>query len=252
MNNLLPFPRPSKVRPSRAAMSKSKFLEANQQHITAQHSLYDYLRLEAPELGHKYALSMSFPSNGPHTLYPYAQLAAGSRVVDVGGGSGHITAPLARQFPQLKFIVQDSVETIEYGKSIYRSEGLSIEWQTVNFFQEQPVHGAKVYLLRHILIDHPERTSRQILGCIAKAMDKESRLLIADAIVPDRYGEDSDSLVNALDLHLLCLFNSKERSLQQWKELLGSVAAKELEIVKVWRTEDSVGQEAMLEVKLKE
>lgn len=217
----------------------------------AQHSLYDYLRLENPELGQKYALSMSFPSNGPHTLFPYAQLPAGSQVVDVGGGSGHITAPLARQYPHLKFIVQDSTDTIAYGQSIYGSEGLPIDWQTVNFFQEQPVQGAKVYLLRHILIDHPDYTSLQILGCIANAMDKESRLLIADAIVPDRHGEDSDSLINALDLHLLCLFNSKERSLKQWKELLGSVA-KGLEIVKVWTTGDAVGQESMLEVKLTE
>lgn len=194
---------------------------------------------------------MSAPSNGPHTLYPFANLPAGSRVVDVGGGSGHITAPLAKQYPELNFIVQDSADTIKYGQSVYGSEGLPIEWQTVNFFKEQPVQGAKVYLLRHILIDHPDKTSLQILGCIANAMDKDSHLLIADAVVPDNYGEESDSLVNVLDLHLLCLFNSKERSLKQWKQLLASVG-KELELVKVWTTGDPVGQEAMLDIKLKE
>lgn len=194
---------------------------------------------------------MSLPSQGPHTLYPYAQLPAGSRVVDVGGGSGHITAPLARQHPELKYIVQDGPDTIAYGKSIYGSAGLPIEWQAVDFFKEQPERGARAYILRHILVDWPDRNALQILNCIANAMEKDSRLLICDAIVPDQYGEDSDSLINALDLHLLCMFNSKERSLKQWKELLGSVD-KALEIVKVWSSDDPVGQEALLEAKLKE
>lgn len=184
-------------------------------------------------------------------LYPYDQLPERSRVVDVGGGSGHITAPLARRYPQLSFIVQDSADTIAYGQSVYGSAGLSIEWQAVDFFKEQPVQGAKVYLLRHILIDHPDRTSLQILNCIANAMDRESRILIADTIVPDQYGEESDSLVNVFDFHLLCLFNSKERSLKQWKELLGSVR-RNLEVVKVWQVEGAVSQESLLEVKLTE
>ncbi|KAJ4395788.1 hypothetical protein N0V93_000002 [Gnomoniopsis smithogilvyi] len=218
--------------------------------LGSEQSFYDYMRLENPDLGRKYALSMSAPSHGPHTLYPYAQLPAGSFVVDVGGGSGHITAPLARLYPKLKFVVQDSADTIVYGQSVYGSEGLPIDWQTVNFFKEQPVKSAKVYLLRHVLVDHPDRTSLQVLNCIANAMDEDSRLLIADAIVPDQYGEDSDSLLNVLDLHLLCMFNSKERSLGQWKELLESVE-KDLEIVKVWRTDDSMGQEALMEIKLK-
>lgn len=209
------------------------------------------MRLLNPELGKKYALSMSAPSKGPHTLYPYGQLPAGSCVVDVGGGSGHITAPIAKQHPKINFIVQDSTDTIAYGQSIYGSAGLPIQWQTVNFFKEQPVLGAKVYLLRHILVDHPDRTCLQILNCIANAMDKDSRLLVADAIVPDQYGEDSDSLINVLDLHLLCMFNSKERSLSQWQELLESVD-KGLEIVKVWRSDDPMGHEALLEIKLKE
>lgn len=209
------------------------------------------MRLLNPELGKKYALSMSAPSKGPHTLYPYGQLPAGSRVVDVGGGSGHITAPIAKQHPKISFVVQDSADTIAYGRSVYGSAGLPIEWQTVNFFTDQPVKGAEVYLLRHILVDHPDRTSLQILNCIANAMDKGSRLLIADAIVPDQYGEDSDGLINVLDLHLLCMFNSKERSLSQWEALLQSVD-KGLEIVKVWTTDDTVGHEALLEIKLRE
>lgn len=160
------------------------------------------MSLENPELGQKYSLSMSWPSDGPQMLYPYAQLPAGSRVVDVGGGSGHITAPIAKQHPHLKFILQDSPDTIAYGKSIYGSEGLPIAWQTTDFLKEQQEKGARVYMMRHILVDWPDRNALQILDCIANAMDKDSRLLICEAIVPDRYGEESDALINVLDLNL--------------------------------------------------
>lgn len=218
----------------------------------ASRSFYDHMRLENPGLGRKYSLSMSMPSEGPHALYPFARLPAGARVVDVGGGGGHITAPLAGRHPGLRFVVQDSPETIAYGRSARGpAAGAPIEWQAVDFFREQPERGAAAYILRHVLVDWPDRDALQILNCIADAMGSESRLLICDAIVPDRYGEESDSLINVLDLHLLCMFNSKERSLGQWKELLGSVQ-KGLEIVKVWRADDPAGQEALLEAKLKE
>lgn len=219
--------------------------------FAAKHSYYDYMRLENPDLGRKYSLSMSLPSDGPHMLYPWAQLPPGSRVVDVGGGSGHITAPIAKLHPQLRYILQDSPDTIAYGKSIYGSAGLPIEWQKVNFFEEQKERGARAYILRHILVDWPDRHALRILKSIANAMDKDSRLLICDAVVPDRHGEESDSLMNVLDLNLLTMFNSKERSLKQWKELLGSVD-RALEVVKVWRADVPVGQEAVLEAKLKD
>ncbi|KAI7777518.1 hypothetical protein LA080_003467 [Diaporthe eres] len=220
----------------------------------SEHSFYDYMRLENPELGRKYALSMSAPrEQGPHALYPYDQLPAGALVVDVGGGSGHITAPLARRHPKLRFIVQDSISA-DTDVSVPGAGPLApnLERQEVDFFTEQPVRGAQAYLLRHILVDWPDRAARRILGRIAAAMDEQSRLLIADAVVPDRCGEDSDGLINALDLNLLVMFNSKERSLKQWEELLESVEGRRLEIVKVWGSGQSEGQEALLEVKLKE
>lgn len=205
---------------------------------------------ENAELAQKYNLSMSIPTQGPHTLYSWAQLPAGSRVVDVGGGSGHVTAPLAKLYPGLKYILQDSSDTIAYGKSIYGSAGLPIEWQAVDFHKEQRERGASVYMLRHILVDWPDRNALQILNCIANAMDKDSRVLICDAIMPDLYGEDSDSLMNVMDFHLLSMFNSKQRTLKQWKDLLGSTG-KSLELVKIWRSDDPAGQEAVLEAKLK-
>ncbi|KAI1506101.1 O-methyltransferase-domain-containing protein [Biscogniauxia marginata] len=230
---------------------KSAFSKA----FKTNYSLYDYYSLVNPERGRYYAASQRIRTTGPHTLYPYAHLPPGSRVVDVGGGSGHITVTLARQYPGIRFIIQDSADTIAYGQSVHGSEGLSIEWQQIDFFSEQPMKGAEVYLLRHVLIDHPDGITLKILNCIANAMDEKSRLLIADVVVPDRYGEDSDSLVNALDLYLLSLFNSKERSVEQLAGLLGSVE-RPLEIVKVWRPDplgafDSVTEEALLEVKLK-
>jgi hypothetical protein len=47
--------------------------------------------------------------------YPWKNLAPGSLVVDVGGGVGSVTLVLAKAFPELKFVVQDTPQTIKDG-----------------------------------------------------------------------------------------------------------------------------------------
>jgi O-methyltransferase domain len=39
--------------------------------------------------------------------FPWGNLDAGSTIVDVGGGIGMVSVEIAKEFPELKFIVQD-------------------------------------------------------------------------------------------------------------------------------------------------
>jgi hypothetical protein len=50
--------------------------------------------------------------------FPWETLAAGSIVVDVGGGVGSACLPLARKFPELKFVVQDLRDPIDAGHRV--------------------------------------------------------------------------------------------------------------------------------------
>lgn len=88
----------------------------------------------------------------------FGGLPHGAIVVDVGGGRGHHAIRLASQYPHIHFINQD-LDNKEPTLKEARDNGkwLRVEWQKHDFFQEQPVQGASLYLLSHILMDNPDR-----------------------------------------------------------------------------------------------
>jgi len=61
-----------------------------------------------------------------------------------------------------------------------------------------------------------------------------SRILIDEYILHERVGPEGDRVAIAYDLHMLVLFNSKERTEAQWAALLKS-ADERLVVEKVWR-----------------
>lgn len=156
-------------------------------------------------------------------------------VVDVGGGLGHVLVALKTKFPNLagRLIVQDLPVVIESLKKGDLPEG--IEAQGHNFFDLQPVKGAKLYCLRAVLHDWPDKQALQILANIKEAMDKESLLLINEAVIPERGVE---LLTTQMDFNMMSAFASLERTEEQWLALLKSAG---FEIVQVWHP-DKAGQ----------
>ncbi|KAF6794659.1 O-methyltransferase family protein [Colletotrichum musicola] len=229
---------------------KSAFSKAFQTELES----FDYFYQVEPERGRRFSLGMT-PFTGSYAsslaLYPFKDLPRGALVVDVGGGSGHVSKEIARANPQLKFVVQDLEEPIRLGKSIYGEAGLPIEWQVHNAFHPQPVKGADVYFMRRVLHDHSDPIATKILRMIVEAMDPTSRILIEDMIAPDLYGEDSEWFTNHADLVMLMMHNAKERTLGQWNTLVENVDER-LGIVKVWKGKgDGRGGTAIIEVMLR-
>lgn len=214
---------------------------------------FDYYYQKEPERGRRFSLAMtpftvSYASS--LTLYPFQDLRPGALVVDVGGGSGHVSSEIAKANPHLKFVVQDYEEPISLGKATYKESGLPIEWQVHNAFQTQPVKGADVYFMRRVLHDHSDTVAANVLRMTAGAMDNTSRILIEDMIAPDLYGEDSDWFTNQADIVMMMMHNAKERTLVQWDALVKK-ADERLKIVKVWNgARDFKGNSAIIEVAL--
>lgn len=50
--------------------------------------------------------------------YPWKTLPAKSIIVDVGGGVGTSSLPIAANFPELKIVVQDLPAVVEDGKKV--------------------------------------------------------------------------------------------------------------------------------------
>jgi hypothetical protein len=86
------------------------------------------------------------------------------------------------------------------------------------------------YFYKAIFHDWPEEACRTILKNLAPAMESHSRLLICDLVIKDQY-PDSGHLLR--DINML-LIGGKERSLEQWEELMGPEGFR---IVKVYGNE---------------
>lgn len=94
------------------------------------------------------------------------------------------------------------------------------------------------------LHDWPDNVCQSILANIKAAMKPGySKLLINENVIPDRgaYWETS-----ALDMVMLTLFCSKERTEADWHDLLEKQAG--LKIVKIWS--GGKGVESLIEVEL--
>ena len=158
----------------------------------------------------------------------------------MGGSTGSAAIALSKAFPHLTFTVQDLPANADSGRkaaltSLPADVASRITFQGHNFTQPQPVQGADAYLLRMILHDWPDSEAAKILKSIVAAMDQtKSRLLIMDTVLPTpgSVPVSIERIVRVRDLTMLQAFNSKERDLDDWKNLL-AITDSRLQLVRV-------------------
>ena len=91
----------------------------------------------------------------------------------------------------------------------------------------QPINGADIYFLKHILYNWPDLVSIKILQNIVPAMtpfqnNRGSRLLIMDSVMPEM-GEVPFTIMQlntAMDLQMMAALSAKERMRADWEALL--------------------------------
>jgi hypothetical protein len=149
--------------------------------------------------------------------------------VDVAGGEGHDVAAFQKAHPNApgKLVLQDLAPVIDSIKAL----DSKIVRQKIDFFQEQPVKGARAYYTRAIFHDWPDHSCVQIMKHIAGAMEKGySKLLIFEWILPSK---DVPLYPALLDVNMMALLNGKERTEEQWTALLKASGLKVVKFHKV-------------------
>lgn len=131
-------------------------------------------------------------------------------MVDIGGGRGELLLEVQAHYPSLQgsqLIVQ------EFNAAIDKVSGVRLMEWNYKTSAEQPIRGARVYSLQHILHNLPDLDAVALVQKLARAMGPESRLLIIE------YAKN----LTYTNLHssMIALYGGRERSSAEWRKLAG-------------------------------
>ncbi|KAF2648949.1 sterigmatocystin 8-O-methyltransferase precursor [Lophiostoma macrostomum CBS 122681] len=191
-------------------------------------TMFDFFE-DYPERMSRFKDAMSFLSTFPGLepsyvikAYDWASLGKAT-VVDVGGSHGIVCIALARESPDLQFVVQDLKTVVDDAKTKSLAElSHRVTFQAHDFFEEQPVKNAEIYFFRWILHDWSDKYCVKILRALIPALKPGARLLFSERcleppctlpLAAERWNRDSD-------ITMLATSNSQERDEGDWKALL--------------------------------
>jgi hypothetical protein len=147
------------------------------------------------------------------------RLPDGAVVADIGGASGSVLVQLLADEPDRRGVVFDLPEVVPDARRRIEEEGLTDRIDVVggSFFESVPP--ADVYVLSYVLHDWDDEHCRRILGSIRAAAEPGARLVAVEGIVP---AGDEPHLTKAIDLVMLAMGGGKERSADEYRQLLSS------------------------------
>ncbi|RYP26288.1 hypothetical protein DL768_011758 [Monosporascus sp. mg162] len=233
-------------------VDKSAFALFNSQHGDGKYTdFWQYLENsgEGEQKGHRqksfskymdFVTSLFGHENVMAQCYDWKSLGPAT-VVDVGGSGGHNAIPLAQKFPDLRVVVED-LPTVRpvFEESVPPGLRDRVSFRGHDFFDPQPERGADVYVFKKVFHDWPDESVVRILRAQVPALRPGARVLVAEQVV-DRAGLPADKqdvprslqrLATAIDLRMMALFNAKERSVADFRRVLGE-ADERFELVDV-------------------
>ena len=105
----------------------------------------------------------------------------------------------------------------------------------MNFFETVPA-GGDAYLLSRVLHDWDDGDAARILATCRSVMEPGVRLLVVEALLPER-ASDAPAVIK-MDLHMLILLGARERTEAEFRNLLDAAG---FTVQRVVRTASSAG-----------
>jgi ubiquinone/menaquinone biosynthesis C-methylase UbiE len=157
--------------------------------------------------------------------YPFSRFR---RVVDVGGGHGELLISILKTSPDARGVLFDSPQVITGAKRIAES-GLTARCELVggNFFHSVPPDG-DAYLLKWIIHDWNDEQCVTILKNIRRSIASNGVVLIVDSVIPKG---NEPFFGKLMDLNMLVMTGGRERTEEEFKQLLAAGGFRLLRIV---------------------
>lgn len=148
--------------------------------------------------------------------FPFSRFA---RVLDVGGGQGHILAEILRAHPSVHGGVFDLPRTAEVANRFLAAQGLADRCDVIagDFFAGVPA-GWDAYFIKSTLHDWSDEQCVRILRNLRDAMPDHGRVLVAEMLL-----EPGAPLIHPhrfIDLEMMVSFGGKERTTGEFVKLL--------------------------------
>jgi O-methyltransferase domain/Dimerisation domain len=143
-----------------------------------------------------------------------------SAIIDVAGGQGSLLCSILLANSHLHGTLFDMRHVIDTAGALLERHGLSGRCQLAagDFFDFVPA-GADIYILKKVIHDWADTDARIILSNCRGSMTKTGRLLLIELVVAP---PNAPSFAKMLDLLMLAYAGGRERTEDEYRELLSS------------------------------
>ncbi|MCP4627772.1 MAG: methyltransferase [bacterium] len=142
-------------------------------------------------------------------------------ICDVGGGQGSFLIHLLTNYPHINGVVADLPGAIAAAERAIAKAGLQDRCKAIHYdFLKEAPPACNAFLLVNVLHDWENETCCRILKNISQTMNADSRLLVVEYLIEPGPGF---SVAKLLDLEVLVMGGGRERTVDEYKDLLSSV-----------------------------
>jgi hypothetical protein len=140
-------------------------------------------------------------------------------IVDIAGGHGLLLATILKKNPRMLGTLYEAPHVVEGAKNgPLRSVMERCTFESGDMFASVP-GGADAYIMKHIIHDWPDDLCVHLLKACRKGVNSGGRLLVVDSVIQP--GNDF-SPGKFLDLQMLVFPGGRERTEEQFRELLAA------------------------------
>ena len=157
----------------------------------------------------------------------HCDLSGARKVVDVGGGFGHLVVALLEKYPDLRVVVLDQPELIPIAKQNLpvEDESVASRMKYVGADMFEGVPRADVFTMKHIIHDWDDAGCIRLLQNCNASMDGDGRVISVDAVLPPM-GDRGGTAAKFLDIDMMVFIPGKERTKTQWEALYDAAGFK--------------------------
>ena len=154
-------------------------------------------------------------------------------LVDVGGGHGQLLATILQTYPSLHGVLFDLPHVVQGAASLLEAAQVSKRCEMIggDVFVAVPT-GYETYLLSRVIHDWDDESALAILTRCHQAMKSGGQVLLVERVIPN--DQTPEPLVLQMDVHMLVATGGKERTEDEYRQLLTAAGFELTTTTPVW------------------